>query len=616
MHDPRTLAALAQFTAWRDGLEPPPPDAPRALLAELGWSPAQLDHACPASTPVPLSLLVTDPLVAEALIAAARAVPLIRESDGTSGNYWVYDRRGPTLDAQPIALFKNAGEDYAPPPEDQAAAVANPDDHPLAANLAQWISDPIRRRTILREATAQQRFFYLGSPLGSGPAKEIVAAALGRELGVPTTVAIQLHGMQGCLQAFVPHMTTLEERTDLWQRPTRLGAHRTKLQQIAAFYGVIGQEDTWEIYVAGDEGTTRLLPLDHNKCLTDLLCRWGFSTFSLMISGKRALRYAVGRQLTLPVTPAVRTWWRELDAVTRLHQAAAATNLSAEAVQEAQLTARLWSACLRHNLSVWDFLMLRCEPLTAWLAENEADRDPGRLAADYATRYADLPKPHQGPLNGAFHDAFQTALDHARREQPKDAPHDWFIEDLGLMPIQCPAGFLDQQVFPDHLIFSEAEPDAAWRAAACAGLRRMTAYCFGADTAEPAFIALTHLLTDHWTTALIAARRQGFDLAFADGEAVFLEADESQPDVVHVTLNPGPKGLQLGLAFTRAVAALSDAQDQRRYATEPRVSWYHLELALCLSRDEQGRLQCRLTGAPLCSFGYALPEIRDCLHLW
>lgn len=616
MHDARTFAALAQFDAWLSGPEPPPADAPCALLAELGWSAAQLDQALPNRQPVPPSLLVTAPLAAEALIAAARGIPLIRESNGTSGNYWVYDRRGPSADAVPIALFKNAAEDYAPSVEVQAAALADPEQHPLAKNLTKWITDPDRRRTILGEAAAQQRFFYLGSPLGSGPCKEIVAAALGRELGVPTTVALELDGRQGCLQAFVPDLIPLEQRTDLWQPPTRLTSHRTKLQQIAIFYGVIGQEDTWEIYVAGSGAEQRLLPLDHNKCFNDLLCRWGFSTFSLMISGQRALRYAVGRQLTLPVAAGVRRWWRDLNAPARLDQAVRGRKLSAEAVQETKLTARLWSACLAQNLSVWDFLLLRCEPLTAWWSENGTDGDPADLAAAHAARYAGLPKPHHGPLDDAFRDAFQSGLDHARRNQPKDTPHEWFIEDLGVVPIQCPAGFLDPKIFPDHRIISITEPDETWRSAACAGLRRLTAYCFGADTAEPAFVALSHLLTDQWTTALSAARGQGLDLAFADGDAVFFEADEAQPDGVQVTLNPTRDGLAVTLAFTRAVAALSDAQEHRRIETEPRVSWYHLELALCLGLDADGRLQCRLTGTPECSFGYAPRAQGDGLFLW
>lgn len=616
MDDARTLAVLAQFRAWLTGPTPVPADAPHTYLAELGWTTAQLDQALPDHDPVAPSLLVTNPLLAEAMIAAARGVPWQREPSGTSGNYWVYDRRGPTPDAEPIALFKNAAEDYAPDAAVQAAARADADQHPLAANLVKLISDPARRRTVLAQAAAEQRFFYLGSPLGSGPDKEIVAAALGRELGVPATVAARLHGHDGCLQAYLPRLQTLEQRTDLWHTAPALKAHQAELQQIAAFYGIIGQEDTWEIYVAGDAAQPRLIPLDHNKCLTDLLCRWGFSTFSLMISGHRPLRYAVGRQLTLPVTDAVHVWWRDLHFAERLDRAAAGRKLSAEAVQEAQLTARLWSACLAHDLSVWDFLLLRCEPLTAWFNQNGPEGDPAALAADLAARYADLPKPRHGPLDAAFRDAFQAALDQIRREQPVDAPHDWFIEDLGMVPIQCQAGFLDAGLFPDHRIHCDSEPDASWRAAACTGLRRLTAYCFGADGAEAAFMTLTHLLAEQWLAALAETRRQGHDLRFADGTAVLLEAETDQPDIVAVTLNPAADGLHLSLSFTRAVAALTDRDEQRRIATQPRVSWYHLELALCLSQDTHGRTNCRLVRAPDCSFGYALPEIRDCLFLW
>ncbi|CAM2005083.1 hypothetical protein [Acanthopleuribacter pedis] len=577
-----------------------------------GGDPDALDAAFLAQHPEALvtpSGLLTFPALAEARVAVSRGVPMVREWIGASGTYYVYDRAGNT-EAPPLGVFKPETEDYQPDPDDLTAIRADPKLHPMRDRVAAWFPDS--EAEMLQRMVDEDRYFYLSAPLGTGPAKEVIASAIGAAVGVPHTVMTEFNGVRGSFQSYVRDLKRLNQRPDLWQPAFRLLAHRARLQTIGAFIGVLGQEDTWEIYAAGKGPNPDLITLDHNKCFTDLLVRFQRQTLSLMFSETRELRQTLGWLFTLPLAEAPRAWSLDTDAVPRFESG----NYPDSGLAEMRLAGKLWHACRDRDLPIWDFLQLRDRPLTQWFAERgDPDADPSMLAEERAAQRATWPQPHCGPCSDGFTAHVSAFLQKAVNPKPSDI-NPWFVEDLGLHPLTLPAGTLDGARFPGQRIFCETEPDPSWTRTALNGLKSFCSQVFGDEKADQALTDLSHLISVWWMEALASANAAKHGVAlWPDGRPAQLIAEESRPDDLHFELSGTAGRAALQIAFTRHLAALTDADEHNNLATEPRASRFHLSLKITLNYGGDGRAFLALNAAEA-AFGFAPLETREELYLW
>lgn len=562
--------------------------------------------------PLSPSLLLRFPALAEAQIAVANGVEMPELPLGASANYFVYDRLGPGVNA-PIGVLKRQDLDYQPEPAELAAIRSTPSKHPMIKVISEWFPDPETQAQMLRRFTDEDRFFYLGTPLTTGPIKEVIAGAVGHELGLPQTEMTDLGPYRGSFQAYVANLDRLEERPELWRPGYRLLAYLDVIQRFGIFTGVVGQEDTWEFYAVGPGPKPTVLAMDYNKCFTDLLLAYGMDQFSLMLATNRELRQTMGWLMTLPLVEQVRDWSPALEkAAPHCHDPATEIMLG-----EARLMARLWHACRQHELSVWDFLALRIGPLTSWFHQNgrNATADPSPLAEQRAAARRHLPKPFCGAYSATFCDVFGQDLTQAAAEG-RDAINPWFLEDLGIQPLYLPEGGLDTALFPDGCIHSDTEPDGAWTEAALAGLRQLCQSCFGDARGERALVDLSHLIAADWAEALAKGHGAGHGVVFwPDGAPTTLIGDEQRGDENSFRLEAGHEALLIHIHFTRHLQTLADAEETQRCETEPRVSRFHLSLSVEQRYNGAGKAVYRVVSAEA-AFGYALVESRPELFMW
>ncbi|CAM2065493.1 hypothetical protein SCOR_08935 [Sulfidibacter corallicola] len=639
MHQARDL--LHKFVA-RD--TPLSGEDAAAVQAEYGQRLATLSRAVADSDPsLPTTLLevATFPELAEARIALARGIAMEQEPEGASGTWYCFDRRGTGGDASHrIGVFKPCDQDYVPDAASRKRIHEDPaTNHPQVDRIRQMEGDTARH---LERAAAEGRYSYLGTRMGEGPAKEVLAAELGKALGVPQTAWVKLDGVQGSFQRYVPGLHALVDHPEVLRDFSSRASLIPWIQATFAFYGCIGQEDASEFFLVLDEdGGRRWVVLDHNKTLTDLMLTFGEAYFFFGLMPNREIRHELWSIMALPTASEAESLIDRIPfgAAREICRQWLGDSLDQRCVAEMELRTALFEACRAQGLSIWEFLRLTGEPLRQlWFRERDAaaERAPlpdtasgawprfvterlteplAALAAQRAQELAALPAPYCGPLpisfRGIFEDLMQEWL--ARPNDAEEPLCPFFLEDLGLYPIRFPKGLLDPALFEDETVASEDELDDRRLAA----VRKALSALAPQGVAPSAWLnALSRLLGSAPLTAVQRSFASGASpLAWPDGSTVVTESADPQTDRLGFRLRCRETGVAVAMTFSRRCGILTDPTESQVCEVDPRVSRLILSLNFELSLESEG-LVMRLVTSPDCQFSFAPAENRAELNTW